>query len=214
MRFAAPMILPDFSRETAAFARGLIRITGIDEVGRGPLAGPVSAAAVILDPARIPHGLRDSKALTAARREALAAEIMATAQVCIATASVAEIDRLNILQASLLAMARAAAGLNADYHLIDGNKIPAALQGRAEWIVKGDALCLSIAAASIVAKVSRDRDMVDLAQQHPGYGWERNAGYPTPEHLAALQKLGVTPAHRRSFAPVHNILYQDKSLTP
>ena len=208
------MTIPDFSYERAAFARGLARVAGIDEVGRGPLAGPVIAAAVILDPARIPAGLRDSKTLTAARRAALAAEIIATAQVSIAHATVEEIDRLNILQAALLAMTRAAAALNADHHLIDGNRVPSGLKGRAEWIVRGDALSLSIAAASIVAKVTRDRDMVDLAQQHPGYGWERNAGYPTPEHLAALINLGVTPAHRRSFAPVHNILYQDKSITP
>ena len=207
------MDIPDDSFELAALARGLIRIAGIDEVGRGPLAGPVTACAVILDPARIPPGLRDSKQLTAARRETLAAQIMASAEVSIAHASVEEIDRLNILQASLLAMERAAAGLNADHHLIDGNKVPAALRGRAECIIKGDALCLSIAAASIVAKVTRDRIMVDLAQQHPGYGWERNAGYPAPAHLAALLKLGVTPWHRRSFRPVHNILYQDKSLS-
>jgi ribonuclease HII len=113
-----------------------------------------------------------------------------------------------------LAMERAAAGLRASWHLIDGNKIPLQLRGRAESIVKGDAKSLSIAAASIVAKVTRDRIMVDLAQQHPGYGWERNAGYGTAEHLAALKNLGVTAWHRRSFAPVHNILWQDKSLTP
>ena len=208
------MTLPDFRLETLAFALGLTRVAGIDEVGRGPLAGPVTAAAVILDPSRIPKGLRDSKTLTAARRVALAAEIQASAEVSIASASVEEIDRLNILQASLLAMTRAATALNADHHLIDGNKVPVALVGRAEWVVKGDAICLSIAAASIVAKVSRDLDMVDLAQQHPGYGWERNAGYPTAEHLKALRILGATPAHRRSFAPVHNILYQGKSLTP
>ena len=210
------MTMPDFAFETAAFARGLTRVAGIDEVGRGPLAGPVTAAAVILDPNHIPSGLRDSKQLTAARREALAEQIMASAQVSIAHATVEEIDTLNILRASWLAMERAAAGLAklglarlglaADHHLIDGNKIPLALQGRAEWIVKGDARCLSIAAASIVAKVTRDRIMVDLAQQHPGYGWDRNAGYPTPEHLAALKNLGVTPAHRRSFAPVYNML--------
>ncbi len=205
------MTLPDFSFESAAFARGLTRVAGIDEVGRGPLAGPVTAAAVILDPDRIPPGLRDSKQLTAARRAALAEQIMACAQVSIAHASVEEIDTLNILRASWLAMERAAAALAnigpaADHHLIDGNKIPLALQGRAEWIVKGDARCLSIAAASIVAKVTRDRIMVDLAQQHPGFGWDRNAGYPTPEHLAALKNLGVTPAHRRSFAPVYNML--------
>ena len=208
------MTAPDFSFELAALARGLVRIAGIDEVGRGPLAGPVIAAAVILDPARIPRGLRDSKALTAARRAALSAEIHDCATVAIAAASVTEIDRLNILQAALLAMTRAAATLNADHHLIDGNRVPTALHGRAEWIIKGDARCLSIAAASIVAKVSRDRVMVDLAQQNPGYGWERNMGYPTPEHLAALKNLGPTPAHRRSFAPVHNILWQGKSLTP
>ena len=200
------MDIPDLRFESAAFARGLIRVAGIDEVGRGPLAGPVTAAAVILDPARIPPGLRDSKQLTQARREALARQIIEVATVSIAHASVEEIDQLNILQASMLAMERAAAGLIADHHLIDGNKIPAGLLGRAEWIVKGDARCLSIAAASIVAKVTRDRVMVDLAQQHPGYGWDRNAGYPTPEHLEALRNLGVTPAHRRSFAPVYKML--------
>lgn len=210
------MILPDYSFESAARTRGLARIAGIDEVGRGPLAGPVTAAAVVLDPECIPDGLRDSKALTAARREALAAELAAVAEVSIAHASVEEIDRLNILQASLLAMERAVAGLSVppDFCLIDGNKIPKGLQGRAEAIVKGDARSLSIAAASIVAKVARDRIMVDLAQQHPGYGWERNAGYPSPAHLQALLDLGVTPWHRRSFRPVHNRLYQDISLTP
>jgi ribonuclease HII len=208
------MQMPDYQFEAMALARGALRVAGIDEVGRGPLAGPVVAAAVVLDPARIPQGLRDSKALSAGRREALAAEIWQVARVAIARASVEEIDRINILQASLLAMTRAAAELAADHHLIDGNKIPLALAGKAECIVKGDARCLSIAAASIVAKVARDREMVDLAQQHPGYGWERNAGYPTAEHLQALRNLGVTPVHRRSFAPVHNILYQDKSITP
>jgi len=181
-------------------------VAGIDEVGRGPLAGPVTAAAVILDPDNIPSGLRDSKQLSPARRKKLAEQIMRCATVSIAHATVAEIDRLNILHAALLAMDRAAAALTADHHLIDGNRIPPGLRDRAEWIVQGDARCLSIAAASIVAKVTRDRIMVDLAQQHPGYGWDRNAGYPTPEHLAALQKLGVTPAHRRSFAPVHKML--------
>lgn len=208
------MSAPDFHFETAAHARGLIRVAGIDEVGRGPLCGPVTAAAVILDPGHVPPGLRDSKQLTAARREALAEQILQTASVAVAHATVEEIDQLNILQASLLAMERAAAILLADHHLIDGNKIPKALHGRAECIIKGDARSLSIAAASIVAKVTRDRIMVDLAQQHPGYGWDRNAGYPTPEHLEALQKLGVTPAHRRSFAPVHKMLWQGNSVTP
>lgn len=208
-------IPPDFSFETAAITRGLSPVAGVDEVGRGPLAGPVTAAAVILDPARIPAGLGDSKALSAAKRERLFAEIMASATVSVAHASVEEIDALNILRASHLAMERAVAGLAvAPAHvLVDGNLIPAGLKGRAEAIVKGDAKSLSIAAASIIAKVTRDRIMVDLAQQHPGYGWEANAGYPTKEHLQALLNLGVTAWHRRSFRPVHNILYQELSVS-
>jgi ribonuclease HII len=206
-------ITPDYSHETEALARGALRVAGVDEVGRGPLAGPVTACAVVLDPGRIPAGLRDSKMLTAARREALYLEIMAVAEVSVAHASVEEIDRLNILRASHLAMERAVAGLTADHALIDGNLIPRGLACPATAIVKGDACCLSIAAASIVAKVTRDRIMVDLAQQHPGYGWEANAGYPTKAHLAALQILGVTAWHRRSFKPVHNILYQGNSVT-
>lgn len=199
---------PDFSFETAARARGLIRVAGVDEVGRGPLAGPVTAAAVVLDPARIPAGLDDSKVLTAARRLALDTAIRAAAEVSVAHATVAEIDALNILRASHLAMVRAVVGLGLppDHVLIDGNLIPRGFTLSAEAIVKGDARTLSIAAASIVAKVARDAIMVDLAQQHPGYGWERNAGYPSPAHLNALRKLGVTPHHRRSFRPVHNML--------
>lgn len=206
-------IIPDFSHEAQVLARGALRVVGVDEVGRGPLAGPVTACAVLLDPGRIPQGLRDSKMLTAARREALFDEIMAVAEVSVAHASVEEIDTLNILRASHLAMERAVAGLRADHALIDGNLIPRGLGCAATAIVKGDAKCLSIAAASIVAKVTRDRIMVDLAQQHPGYGWEANAGYPTKAHLDALQNLGVTPWHRRSFKPVHNILYQGISVS-
>ena len=203
---------PDFQFETEALADGHRIIAGVDEVGRGPLAGPVFAAAVILDPDRIPEGLADSKALTAARREALAQAIQAQAQVSIAEASVEEIDTLNILRAAHLAMERAVAGLGqVDMALIDGNLLPRGLTCAGQAIVKGDARCLSIAAASIVAKVARDKRMVDLAQQYPGYGWERNAGYPTKAHQTALLNLGVTPHHRRSFAPVHNILYQDNS---
>jgi ribonuclease HII len=207
---------PDFSFESAARTRGFAAICGVDEVGRGPLAGPVTAAAVILDPARIPHGLNDSKALTETRRNALHAAILAVAQVSVAHASVEEIDELNILRASHLAMVRAVNGLStrADHALIDGNMIPKGLVIPAEAIVKGDARSLSIAAASIVAKVTRDRIMVDLAQQYPAYGWNVNAGYPTPAHLRALLDFGITPHHRRSFKPVHNILYQDNSITP
>jgi ribonuclease HII len=203
---------PDFSFEQAAFALGKLRVVGVDEVGRGPLSGPVLAAAVWLDPAQIPEGLNDSKKLTAARREALYDVICGACDVGIGAASVEEIDALNILRASHLAMTRAVAALAIapDHVLIDGNMIPRGIAHPAEAVVKGDGRSLSIAAASIVAKVLRDRIMVDLAQQHPGYGWERNAGYPSPEHLAALRNLGVTAHHRRSFRPVHNILYQEK----
>lgn len=207
--------IADLSFETVARARGALRIAGVDEVGRGPLCGPVTAAAVILDPVRIPAGIGDSKALSLAKRERLFDEIMACAQVSVAHASVEEIDTLNILQASLLAMRRALDGLPVapDHVLVDGNRLPKDLPCPAEAIVKGDAKSLSIAAASIVAKVTRDRIMVDLAQQHPGYGWERNAGYPTKDHLEALLNLGPTPVHRRSFKPVHNILYQGFSVS-
>ena len=203
--------LPDFTREEAVLRQGAGPVAGVDEAGRGPLAGPVTAAAVILDPLRIPAGLNDSKALTRAARNRLMADIMATAVVGIGHASVAEIDALNILRASHLAMCRAVAGLTVApaLVLIDGDRLPAALGLPARPVVRGDALCLSIAAASIMAKCVRDRIMVDLAQQHPGYGWERNAGYPTKGHKAAMIERGVTPHHRRSFAPVHNILYQD-----
>ena len=209
------MSKPDFLFELAARANGASVIVGVDEAGRGPLAGPVTAAAVRLHPDRIPPGLNDSKQMTAARRNQLFALILDSADVGIGHASVEEIDQINILRASHLAMCRAIAALPAvpDHVLIDGNMIPQGLACRAEAIVGGDARCLSIAAASIIAKVTRDRIMVDLAQQHPGYGWERNAGYPTRDHVAALQNLGVTPAHRRSFKPVHNILYQVVSVT-
>ena len=208
-------ITADFLLESAAIARGMAHVAGVDEVGRGPLCGPVVAAAVILDPSRIPSGIGDSKALTPARRTALAAEIRASAIWAIGAATVEEIDRLNILQATYLAMHRALAGLSQvpDHILIDGNRLPPGLPAPAEAVVKGDAKSLSIAAASILAKVERDGIMVDLAQQFPGYGWDRNAGYPTKDHLQALLDLGVTPHHRRSFRPIHNILYQDISVT-
>jgi len=203
---------PDLFHETEARAAGFSRIAGVDEVGRGPIAGPVTAAAVILDPACIPEGLNDSKKLSEKRREALCALLMDCAQVSVAHATVAEIDDINILRAAHLAMERAIAGLEhaPDMALIDGNLIPRGLTLPARAIIKGDAASLSIAAASIVAKTRRDQLMRDLAQQFPGYGWERNAGYPSKSHKAALLNLGVTPHHRRSFKPVHNILYQEK----
>ena len=209
------MDYPDFSYEQAALDAGAARVAGVDEVGRGPLAGPVTAAAVILDPANIPAGLNDSKKLSARKRLVVYEEIMELAQVSVAHASVEEIDELNILRASHLAMERAIAGLPQapDHVLIDGNMIPRDLTLPAQSIIKGDSKSLSISAASIVAKIRRDAIMVDLAQQHPGYGWETNAGYPSKSHREALQNLGVTPHHRRSFKPVHNILYQGKSIT-
>ena len=206
---------PDFSFETAAIARGLPLVAGVDEVGRGPLAGPVTAAAVILDPANIPDGLNDSKKLTARRRAALYDQILATARVSIGEASVAEIDEINILRASHLAMTRAIAGLPVapDHVLIDGNMLPRDLTLSAEAIVKGDARSLSISAASIVAKIWRDLGMQALAQQWPGYGWETNAGYGSKNHMEALRNLGPTPHHRRSFKPVHNILCKPKNVS-
>ena len=203
--------MPDYSLERAALARGHVRIAGVDEVGRGPLAGPVTAAAVILDLGNIPKGLNDSKKLSPKKREAVEAEIFERATVSIAHASVEEIDSHNILRASHIAMERAVAALDPppDYLLIDGNLIPKGLRISAEAVVKGDGKSLSIAAASIVAKLARDRIMVDLAQQFPGYGWEKNAGYPSKQHREALVDLGVTPHHRRSFKPVHKILYQE-----
>jgi ribonuclease HII len=194
--------MPDLSRE----ARLGRLVAGIDEVGRGPLAGPVVAAAVILDPADLPaelDGLDDSKRLTEAARNRYAAVIRRVARVGIGAASVAEIDRLNILEASLLAMTRAVAALRLipDAALVDGNRAPR-LACPVQTLVGGDRLSLSIAAASVVAKVARDRGMARLARRYAGYGWDRNAGYPTAEHRAALLTHGVTPHHRLSFAPV------------
>ena len=199
---------PDSQFESAALTSGALRVVGVDEVGRGPLAGPVTAAAVWLNRECIPDGLNDSKVLTEARRIALSAALFQMADVSIAHASVDEIDSLNILRASHLAMLRAIQGLrmSADFALIDGNMIPKGMPCRSLAIVKGDMRSLSIAAASIVAKVARDAIMVDLAQQHPGYGWDTNAGYPTLAHREALKKLGVTAHHRRSFAPVYKML--------
>lgn len=178
-------------------------IAGVDEAGRGPWAGPVVAAAVILDPENIPAGMADSKALTPEARETIFPQILETAIVGVGIADVARIDRDNILNATLWAMSEAVGALNRrpKLVLIDGNKAPR-LNMEARTIVQGDARCLSIAAASIVAKVTRDRMMVELGERLPGYGFERHKGYGTPEHQAALKKLGVCEHHRRSFKPV------------
>lgn len=178
-------------------------VAGVDEAGRGPWAGPVVAAAVILDPAAIPNGLHDSKLLSAARRAALFPLILKHAQVGIGEASVAEIDAYNIRQATHLAMQRAIAALPfaPSAALIDGNDAPK-LSCITQTIIKGDALSLSIAAASIIAKVTRDCLMHELAQHYDGYGWTTNMGYGTAAHAAAIERLGVTDHHRRSYAPI------------
>ena len=184
-------------------------VAGVDEAGRGPLAGPVAVAAVILDPARRIDGLSDSKALTEAKREALFPLIQSRAQAfSILLVHADEIDRLNILQATLEGMRRAVAALGhrPARALIDGNRIPTGLGVDAEAIVQGDAKVAAISAASILAKVARDRWMLELDAAHPGYGFAAHKGYPTPEHLDALKRLGPCPAHRRSFAPVREAL--------
>ncbi len=183
-------------------------IAGVDEAGRGPLAGPVVAAAVILDDLQPIKGLNDSKQLTARARERLYVEIHAKALCfCIAQASVEEIDALNILQATMLAMRRAVEGLRLRPNkvLVDGNRLPT-LKVAAEAIVQGDAKVKAISAASILAKVHRDRLCQELHRQHPEYGFDGHKGYPTPAHLAALKEHGACPHHRRSFGPVRDVL--------
>ena len=192
--------MPDFTLERSITGP----VAGVDEVGRGPLAGPVYAAAVILDSKRLPAGLDDSKKMSEARREKAFDAIMSSAlAVGIGVASVEEIDRINILAATMLAMRRAVDRLSvAPLHaLIDGNKVPA-LPCPADAIVKGDSKVLSIAAASIIAKVTRDRVMSELDLAFPGYGWARNKGYGTADHMQALARLGPSVHHRTSFAPI------------
>ena len=186
-------------------------VAGVDEVGRGPWAGPVVAAAVILEQGAIPPGIDDSKALTRRRREALFEVLRGCAIIGIGQATVEEIERLNILGAALLAMNRAveALGVVPGHALIDGNRLPE-LPCPASALVGGDRRSLSIAAASVIAKVTRDRIMAQLAADHPGYGWERNAGYGTAEHRAALDRLGVTVHHRRGFKPIARRLEQNQ----
>lgn len=204
------MTSPTFDIERMLVRTSPGPIAGVDEAGRGPWAGPVVAAAVILDPENIPDGLADSKKLTEKRREALAPMIRERAMVGVGLASVEEIDEINILQATFLAMARAEAGLAVKPGLciVDGSQKPK-LRARTEMIVKGDAKSLSIAAASIVAKTARDQIMRNLALEHPFYEWEKNKGYGAPAHQRGLKSHGVTPHHRKSFAPIHNILYPE-----
>jgi len=200
--------MPNFAHESRVLARMSGLVCGVDEAGRGPLAGPVVAAAVIFEKKRIPKGLDDSKKLSPAKREELYALIVEKAVAYgVGEASVDEIDLVNIRQATHLAMARAVRALSPApvFALVDGNDAPA-LPCPCETIVGGDGRSLSIAAASIVAKVTRDRMMAALHKLHPHYGWLTNKGYGTEEHLLALERHGATPHHRRSFAPIHNML--------
>lgn len=202
---------PDWQFEKALAHDGFSRVCGVDEVGRGPLAGPVVAAAVILDQSNIPDGLNDSKKLSPKRRDTLYDQIMQQAlAVSVAEASVDEIDDINILEASMLAMRRAVAGLDMKPQaaLVDGNRAPG-LEIHTRTLIKGDARSLSIAAASIIAKVFRDRLMKKLGELHPEYGWSSNAGYGVAKHMAALKLVGVTPFHRKSFAPIRQILNEE-----
>jgi len=190
-------------------------LAGVDEAGRGPLAGPVVAAAVILDRRRVPRGIDDSKKLGAEARADLCRKIHSVAAVGLGIATVEEIDAINILWASMLAMERAVAALGVDpaMVLVDGNRCPR-WNRPSQWVISGDALCLSIAAASIVAKYERDRMMIEHDAAHPGYGWAQNKGYGTPAHLEALGRLGPSPLHRRSFAPVAQYSLFSSDLNP
>jgi ribonuclease HII len=199
---------PDFRLERRLLKRGVWPVAGVDEAGRGPLAGPVAAAAVILDPQNLPRGLNDSKLLTPDAREKLFEAIMARAlAVAVGFATAAEIDAINIRQATFIAMRRALAALaeSPAYVLVDGNDLPESLCCSGETIVKGDGAILSIAAASIVAKVARDRLMRRLCAVHPAYGFSRHVGYATEAHLAAIEAHGPCPYHRLSFSPFRRI---------
>ena len=203
MKIADSRFKPTFELEAAELQLGMAPVAGVDEAGRGPWAGPVVAAAVILDPGRIPDNIDDSKALDEDGRAFLYNRIIKVADWGVGIAEIDRIDRDNILGATLWAMGEAVAALKSKPKLvlIDGNKAPR-LAMETRTIVKGDAKCLSISAASIIAKVTRDRIMMALARDFPGYGFERHKGYGTPEHQAAINKLGVCALHRRSFKPV------------
>lgn len=203
--------IPMIEQEQQLVEQGL-RYCGVDEAGAGPLCGDVVAAAVVLDPARPIEGLNDSKKLTEKRREALYDEILAkAADFAIARSTVEEIDDINILNARMLAMTRAVEGLGdkPDHALIDGNKLPE-LDMDATAIIKGDSQVMAIAAASILAKVTRDREMLEMEEQYPGYGFAKHKGYGTKAHLEALQALGPCAIHRRSYAPVKKLLLESE----
>ena len=197
--------MPDFSFESSAIAQGLLPC-GVDEAGRGPWAGPVVAAAVVLDPHNIPQGLNDSKKLTEAKRESLFLPIMESARVGIGVASAKLIDDINILQATYHAMRDAvlALGGHTTMALVDGNRAPP-LSIRVQTIIEGDGKCLSIAAASIIAKVTRDRMMREHDLQFPDYGFAKHKGYGTAFHIAVLQRIGPCPAHRKTFKPISKL---------
>ncbi len=189
-------------------------VCGVDEVGRGPLAGPVIAAAVILNPTLIPYDLNDSKKLSAKKREYLNEQILACAECAYGEASLEEIDELNILHASMLAMQRAVKNLprKVDHILVDGNRLPD-FEAPATAIIKGDQKSVSIAAASIIAKIKRDFLMKKLAKIHPEYGWERNSGYGTREHMEALNLVGPSRFHRKSFSPICDLMTQQNIIS-
>lgn len=200
--------LPSFEEEEFLHAAGFPIVAGVDEVGRGPLAGPVVVAAVILDPERLPEGLNDSKKLSEKRRNLLFEEICASSEVSLVSLSAASVDRLNIRQATLYAMVKAVAGLNTapDYILIDGRDVPEGFRVPGKALIKGDGRSLSIAAASVVAKVARDRMMIALDRHYPTYGFEKHKGYASATHRTALQELGPCPLHRRSFQPIKGMI--------
>jgi ribonuclease HII len=209
------MVVPSLALETTLWQQGRLRVVGVDEVGRGCLAGPVVAAAVLLPPhCQALPGVQDSKKISPLKRRQLAVQIRQQALVvAIGAASVAEIDQINILQATYLAMGRALKRIGGyDHVLIDGRDPKQPQFGSYTAVIQGDAQSYAIACASIVAKVRRDQFMTQLGQRHSGYGWQKNAGYGTAQHLRALQTLGVTPAHRRSFAPVQAIVNKNLDL--
>jgi ribonuclease HII len=207
MMATAPKSSATFMTERAAIRAGQHPVAGVDEAGRGPWAGPVIAAAVILNPAAIPDGIADSKALTEAKRERIFSEIMRTAEVGIGMQTAADIDRINILQATIAAMRAALHQLprRPSLALIDGNRPPGG-DIPTRTIIQGDAICLSIAAASIIAKVTRDRLMTELGRTHPGYGFEQHKGYGTALHRECITRLGVMQEHRKSFKPIQTAL--------